>query len=287
MAHSRDNFSLKTIRALELRAATICSNPTCQAHTTAANTESNGGVLRVGVAAHIKAAAVGGARFDSNMTPEQRVDIANGIWLCQTCARMIVVDEAGFSVELLVGWKVQAESRIRDMVVNGRQPMQGGLVQPPPLMDVELVWTHGGRFNRGYSDKNPITEIDGQQVMLVNVGTPAIINWKLDWNYVLRLYNNSRREMFNISVELSEPGFDKITTLPKINNLAPLSDFTLNARIEVSFEGISKDADVELKLDYPANLEGMILTARYRDDNQQKYIQTFRLHQGDFVPVEG
>jgi hypothetical protein len=68
-------------------------------------------VLNVGVAAHITAAAEGGPRHDKSLTPEQRADISNGIWLCQTHAKIIDNDIARFSADLLRAWKKLAEQR--------------------------------------------------------------------------------------------------------------------------------------------------------------------------------
>lgn len=65
----------------------------------------------IGVAAHIKAAAPRGKRYDPNMTPEQRQHFDNGIWLCQTDSRLIDTDEVQFPVGLLHGWKELAEER--------------------------------------------------------------------------------------------------------------------------------------------------------------------------------
>jgi hypothetical protein len=41
----------------------------------------------VGEAAHISAAAPGGKRYDSSLTPEERRAPSNGIWLCELCAK--------------------------------------------------------------------------------------------------------------------------------------------------------------------------------------------------------
>ncbi|MBZ5796081.1 hypothetical protein K8353_38805 [Burkholderia contaminans] len=64
-----------------------------------------------GQAAHICAAAPGpgAARYDPNMTPDERSSIDNGIWLCLLCARMIDLDAAKYPVELLKRWKQEAE----------------------------------------------------------------------------------------------------------------------------------------------------------------------------------
>ncbi|SEH54401.1 hypothetical protein SAMN05660691_00004 [Rheinheimera pacifica] len=65
--------------------------------------------MSIGVAAHICAASPGGPRYNPNMSEEQRTSYDNGIWLCQTCSRLIDVDERRFSVELLQTWKREAE----------------------------------------------------------------------------------------------------------------------------------------------------------------------------------
>ena len=73
-------------------------------------------MVNVGVAAHITAAAAGGARYDASLSPEDRSAQANGIWLCQTCATLIDADENRFTVDLLRQWKRDAEERaFRDL----------------------------------------------------------------------------------------------------------------------------------------------------------------------------
>jgi uncharacterized protein (DUF983 family) len=64
---------------------------------------------RIGVAAHISAAAPLGPRYDPSMTPAERSSPANGIWLCANCARRIDADVDNFSSELLNAWKAHAE----------------------------------------------------------------------------------------------------------------------------------------------------------------------------------
>jgi ribosomal protein L37AE/L43A len=64
---------------------------------------------RIGVAAHISAAAPLGPRYDPSMTPAERSSPANGIWLCANCARRIDADVDNFSCELLNTWKAHAE----------------------------------------------------------------------------------------------------------------------------------------------------------------------------------
>jgi hypothetical protein len=104
----RQSFLKKTIQLLRARAGEVCSNPDCRIHT--AGSGSQGGkIISIGVAAHICAASPGGARYYSEMSECERKSYDNGIWLCQSCSRLIDVDEARFTVELLKQWKLQAE----------------------------------------------------------------------------------------------------------------------------------------------------------------------------------
>ena len=90
------------------RVGFLCSNPTCQKLTVGPNSNhvkhSN-----IGVAAHITAASEGGPRFNSELTVDQRKSINNGIWLCQTCSKLIDCDPQVYTTEILNAWKTQAE----------------------------------------------------------------------------------------------------------------------------------------------------------------------------------
>ncbi len=65
--------------------------------------------VNIGVAAHITAAAEGGPRYDSALDSDERAGIANGIWLCQNCAKLVDNDLLKYSAELLHQWKSSAE----------------------------------------------------------------------------------------------------------------------------------------------------------------------------------
>ncbi|MBC7699348.1 hypothetical protein [Aquabacterium sp.] len=81
----------------------------------------------VGVAAHIHAAAPGGARYLKEMTPEQRKDLANGVWLCNICSRDVDNDAKRYPAELLRDWRQQAEERARSRL--GQAPIEQRDVQ--------------------------------------------------------------------------------------------------------------------------------------------------------------
>ncbi len=115
----RDDFSQKVKDELAKRVGYLCSNPQCRKVTIGAQNAQDG-TINIGEAAHICAASKGGKRYDETMTPEQRADISNGIWLCRNCAAMIDRDEAFFTKEILHLWKQLAEREANQAIVLGR-----------------------------------------------------------------------------------------------------------------------------------------------------------------------
>lgn len=104
----RDDFPEKVKRALAERVAHKCSNPNCLKITIGPNSIATKST-KVGIAAHITAAAKGGPRFDEKLTPKERKDISNGIWLCGNCAKLIDTDVEKYPKRLLISWKEDAE----------------------------------------------------------------------------------------------------------------------------------------------------------------------------------
>lgn len=108
MANNRDDFSLATKELLANRVGRKCSNPSCRKLTCGANTDPLK-ITNIGVASHICAAAKGGPRYDESMTTEERKSFDNGIWLCQSCSKLIDTDTARYTKEVLHRWKKIAE----------------------------------------------------------------------------------------------------------------------------------------------------------------------------------
>ncbi|MFQ8599331.1 MAG: DnaB-like helicase C-terminal domain-containing protein [Oscillospiraceae bacterium] len=107
LTRNRDDFSEQTKMLLSNRAGARCSNPACQRPTFGSNSDPNK-ATNIGVAAHICAAAPGGPRYDATMTSEERKSPQNGIWLCQSCSKLIDTDTTRYSKETLVAWKMIA-----------------------------------------------------------------------------------------------------------------------------------------------------------------------------------
>ena len=81
----RDDFSQSVKDLLGNRVGWKCSNPNCRKTTCGAGVEKTN-IINIGVAAHITAASKGGARYDENITVQERKSFENGIWLCQSCS---------------------------------------------------------------------------------------------------------------------------------------------------------------------------------------------------------
>jgi hypothetical protein len=117
----RDNFSKQTAAEIAKGVGYRCSNPDCARPTVAAN-EAQDGTITIADAAHICGASAGGPRYDPAQTPEERKSKSNGIWLCKICARIIDVDPAKYTVDLLKDWKRGAQERALREMLAPRQP---------------------------------------------------------------------------------------------------------------------------------------------------------------------
>jgi hypothetical protein len=106
----RDDFTPEVKRIMAARTGNACSKPDCRALTSGPQIDQTK-ALNVGVAAHITGASVGGERYDAALSSYERRHADNGIWLCQTCAKLVDNDSSRFTVELLRAWKEAAEAR--------------------------------------------------------------------------------------------------------------------------------------------------------------------------------
>lgn len=115
----RDDFKKSEVTKLSQQSGYRCSNPSCRRPTI--GPDGDRGTASIGVAAHIAAASAGGPRYDPAMPPEERSSIDNGIWLCQTCSRLIDTDVASYPNETLFEWKklseIQAYLGLRNLEV--------------------------------------------------------------------------------------------------------------------------------------------------------------------------
>lgn len=104
----RDDFSQAVKDLLANRVGWKCSNPNCRKATRGAGLEIND-VINIGVASHITAASQNGPRYDEKMTTQERKSYENGIWLCQSCSKLIDSDVNRYTVEKLKKWREISE----------------------------------------------------------------------------------------------------------------------------------------------------------------------------------
>lgn len=104
---ARDDFTRQVIDRLAKRVGMRCSCPDCRVPTS--GPDGDNGVTNIGVAAHITAASPGGARYVESISHSERIDISNGIWLCQTHAKIVDDDELTYTSAMLRDWKEVAE----------------------------------------------------------------------------------------------------------------------------------------------------------------------------------
>jgi hypothetical protein len=114
----RDDFSTATKELLAKRVGFVCCNPECRRPTSGPQAAPDG-TVNIGVAAHITAASQGGPRFDATLSYEERTDSSNGIWLCQSCAKLVDNDSLRFDRAVLEAWKRAAERNAAMALVLG------------------------------------------------------------------------------------------------------------------------------------------------------------------------
>jgi hypothetical protein len=135
----RDDFSKATVERLAKRARYLCSNPYCRVPTVGA-AQGHDGVVNIGIAAHIAAAAAGGPRYDATLSSELRCHHSTGVWLCQTHGKLVDSDEVHFTVAMLREWKTQAEQSSFRAILSGQgAPADNAL----PLSAIDQLVEHG------------------------------------------------------------------------------------------------------------------------------------------------
>lgn len=117
MAKHRDEFTESTKRAIARRAGAHCSR--CQTLTVGPDGTPDG-TVSVGIAAHIRAAAENGPRYDPAQSSEDRRSVENGIWCCGTCSLLVDGDDSTYTVEELLKLRAEHYAWVRERL--GRPP---------------------------------------------------------------------------------------------------------------------------------------------------------------------
>ena len=205
----RDDFDQKTKDVLFKRAGAKCSNLGCRKETCGPHSDDEK-AINIGVAAHITAASEGGPRYDPALSKEERMSASNGIWLCQTCAKLIDSDTGRYTVDLIRRWKSDAESyaltevesryrtnqtanlnvfqKLEKLMPELLNEMRQDLLQYPLSREFVLLkkswsyWPGGNELCYYYDDH---TDLDGMIRILYNYNLIAEITFNNVKRYVL------------------------------------------------------------------------------------------------------
>ena len=92
-------------------------------------------------------------RGESKLPLEDRNEYSNLILLCSNCHKIIDKDEKKYTIEILANWKKTAEEE-------STKKLHGEVHKKAeaPFLEADLIWKNGGRYNQGYSRKNPTEE---------------------------------------------------------------------------------------------------------------------------------
>ncbi|WP_266157225.1 hypothetical protein [Dyella silvatica] len=144
MTGNRDDFSQSVKTVLAGRAGWKCSFPQCNRSTAGPAVESHDKWIKNGVAAHITAAAPGGPRYDASISPDQRSDISNAIWMCPTHGSLIDKEQAAYTVEEIKSWKIEAESRAARELERSSATHPSQATSPYSSKDIATLASYSG-----------------------------------------------------------------------------------------------------------------------------------------------
>lgn len=133
-----------------MRAGYRCSMRGCGVLTVGPSDESPDATTSIGVASHIHAAAPGGRRYSGQMSPEERRDISNGIWLCGSHSIEIDRDEVRYTPGLLREMKEEHERLISEELNSGQGLLRDSdliAVGPDIVVFGELLGTSGRKWS--------------------------------------------------------------------------------------------------------------------------------------------
>lgn len=182
---TRDEFNPKVKQTLAGRVNLRCS--ICRAATSGPHSNPER-VVNVGVAAHITGAAPGGPRFDPSLSKGQRSGAANGIWLCQNCAKLVDNDDVRYPTDTLRRLKQRAEQEAEDDIGQGSTGQRGSRsamphVQIPNIGGLpylaaraDLIALGWQPINRHWSDASNLDISGGNGPFYWNQGCHEIVS---------------------------------------------------------------------------------------------------------------
>lgn len=298
----RDEFNLKTKNTLAGRVGYRCSNPNCGAPTHGPQKGSTG-VVNLGEAAHITAASPLGARFNPDLSAQERKDFDNGIWLCRPCAKKIDNDRARFTEAILRQWKRTAEERAdrevghpRSLEIKGStvrtwldtviNPMIGGLEREQlDLTNRALGWEFWSQYLRSiwpacaYVDPRYRDNID--QLLEYDLSLKVSLESHHQANACLfgacqALHLKLRDSPFFIAV-LKEATIPDAIKILKVKSGRVTDQYTPDQKfIQSVFSPFNEDQYIDLMAQYTINNPGELRNRQSAgeiwDSNQDKFL---------------
>ncbi len=263
MSKNRDDFSEPTKRNLARRVNYKCSFPECLKPTEGPHTDPNK-YLSVGVAAHISAASETGPRYNEDLSEAERKDITNGIWLCETHARMIDKDAKRYPVETLNEWKTISEG----IALKELEGIKAEEKVANPILEAEIRFASGGQTNNGFNFAATFKEHGGKGPISP---LQKLYNFTQHWHYQLVIYNNSTKPAFNIQLNNNSP-LTYIEKVSKVNNLAPLESMKVDIHLDKPFVGMGKDSSKIIKAFVPKDLIDKTVELKYLNENRDEIV---------------
>ena len=125
----RDEFGSAARDTLAKRAGFLCSFPGCRRLTVGPSEDRESRLSMVGVAAHITAASALGPRYDATLSTVERSSDLNGIWMCQTHAKLIDDNPSTHTVVEIQRWKRQHEDWVFSRVAKAENYVRNGVAK--------------------------------------------------------------------------------------------------------------------------------------------------------------
>jgi hypothetical protein len=119
-------------------------------------------------------ASAGGPRYDPGLTAADRASAANGLWLCQTCGKLIDSDVDRYSLAVLAGWKAESEARTAKMLASGT-----GSPDSAVSLTIPSLATAGSLLSFANSSVAPVGREDELAELLAFLADDAPFAWWL------------------------------------------------------------------------------------------------------------
>jgi hypothetical protein len=115
--------------------------------------------VSIGVASHISAASAGGLRYALDIAEADRTSPENGIWLCQSCSRLVDNDSERYTTTILLEWKRDAEAKALDCLESVWS--KDGEVGQQHRCQLSVIQDHSFEFD----SREPRTTEDGPALL--------------------------------------------------------------------------------------------------------------------------